>query len=94
MDIPARVKKTRQNRSLGGCQRGTVTIGQVIADAGREQHRKPADDIRPRVLGYAAEEIADLLTVSIDTVRVHIKGIYGKLHVHSRGEAVAKYLRK
>jgi DNA-binding CsgD family transcriptional regulator len=24
---------------------------------------------------------------------VHIKGIYGKLHVHSRGEAVAKYLR-
>ena len=30
--------------------------------------------------------------MSIDTVRVHIKGIYGKLHVHSRGEAVAKYL--
>jgi DNA-binding CsgD family transcriptional regulator len=27
-------------------------------------------------------------------VRMHIKGIYGKLHVHSRGEAVAKYLRK
>jgi len=25
---------------------------------------------------------------------MHIKGIYGKLHVHSRGEAVAKYLRK
>ena len=28
------------------------------------------------------------------TVRMHIKGIYGKLHVHSRGEAVAKYLTK
>jgi DNA-binding NarL/FixJ family response regulator len=44
--------------------------------------------------GMPYKEIADVLTVSIDTVRMHIKGIYGKLHVHSRGEAVAKYLRK
>lgn len=44
--------------------------------------------------GIAYKEIAEVLTLSIDTVRMHIKGIYGKLHVHSRGEAVAKYLRK
>ena len=44
--------------------------------------------------GIPYKEIADVLAVSIDTVRIHIKGIYGKLHVHSRGEAVAKYLRK
>jgi DNA-binding NarL/FixJ family response regulator len=43
--------------------------------------------------GVPYKEIADVLSVSIDTVRVHIKGIYGKLHVHSRGEAVAKYMR-
>jgi DNA-binding NarL/FixJ family response regulator len=42
--------------------------------------------------GMPYKEIATLLSVSIDTIRVHIKGIYGKLHVHSRGEAVAKYL--
>jgi DNA-binding NarL/FixJ family response regulator len=42
--------------------------------------------------GVPYKEIASVLIVSIDTVRVHIKGIYGKLHVHSRGEAVAKYL--
>jgi DNA-binding NarL/FixJ family response regulator len=42
--------------------------------------------------GMPYKEIASLLSVSIDTIRVHIKGIYGKLHVHSRGEAVAKYL--
>ena len=42
--------------------------------------------------GVPYKEIASALAVSIDTVRVHIKGIYGKLHVHSRGEAVAKYL--
>ena len=44
--------------------------------------------------GVPYKEIADLLSLSIDTVRIHIKGIYSKLHVHSRGEAVAKYLRK
>ncbi|MFO1487057.1 MAG: response regulator transcription factor [Verrucomicrobiota bacterium] len=44
--------------------------------------------------GISYKEIADVLSVSIDTVRVHIKGIYSKLHVHSRGEAVAKYLHK
>jgi len=51
------------------------------------------------VLGHLAQgvpykEIADVLQISIDTVRIHIKGIYSKLHVHSRGEAVAKYLSK
>jgi DNA-binding NarL/FixJ family response regulator len=44
--------------------------------------------------GISYKEIADVMSLSIDTVRMHIKGIYSKLHVHSRGEAVAKYLRK
>jgi DNA-binding CsgD family transcriptional regulator len=35
-----------------------------------------------------------VLSLSIDTARMHIKGIYSKLHVHSSGEAVAKYLPK
>jgi DNA-binding NarL/FixJ family response regulator len=44
--------------------------------------------------GIAYKEIADALGLSIDTVRMHIKSIYSKLHVHSRGEAVAKYLHR
>jgi DNA-binding NarL/FixJ family response regulator len=44
--------------------------------------------------GAAYKEIADVLRLSIDTVRMHIRGIYRKLHVHSRGEAVAKFLRR
>jgi len=44
--------------------------------------------------GIPYKEIADTMSLSIDTVRMHIKGIYSKLHVHSRGEAVAKYLLK
>jgi DNA-binding NarL/FixJ family response regulator len=44
--------------------------------------------------GAAYKEIADALGLSISTVRMHICGIYRKLHVHSRGEVVAKYLRR
>ena len=42
--------------------------------------------------GYVTKEIADKLDVSYDTVRFHLKHIYDKLHVHSRTEAVIKYL--
>jgi DNA-binding NarL/FixJ family response regulator len=44
--------------------------------------------------GCLYKEIADRLNISIDTVRKHLKSIYGKLHVHSRTDAVVKYLRK
>ena len=44
--------------------------------------------------GAAYKEIADTLHLSIETIRMNVKHIYTKLHVHSRGEAVAKYIRK
>jgi DNA-binding NarL/FixJ family response regulator len=43
--------------------------------------------------GYQYKEIADILTLSVLTVRAHIRNIYEKLHVHSRTEAVVKYLQ-
>jgi len=67
-------------------------------------HRTPAPDglavltTREReVLGLLAngsmyKEIAATLGVSLDTVRTHLRKIYEKLHVHSRTEAVVKYL--
>lgn len=47
------------------------------------------------ILGYlngylSAVEIADTLVVSANTVRTHMKNIYGKLAVHGRSEAVGK----
>ena len=43
--------------------------------------------------GAAYKDIADQLSLSIETIRMNVKHIYAKLHVHSRGEAAAKYLR-
>ncbi len=44
--------------------------------------------------GLAYKQIADQLGVSIHTVRNYIRRIYEKLHVCSRTEAVAKFLRR
>ena len=44
--------------------------------------------------GKAYKQIADEMQMSIHTVRTYIRRIYEKLHVHSRTEAVAKYLRQ
>jgi DNA-binding NarL/FixJ family response regulator len=42
--------------------------------------------------GSLYKEIAHRLGISIDTVRGHLRKIYDKLHVHSRTEAVVKFL--
>lgn len=40
--------------------------------------------------GFSYKMIAADLTISIETVRTHIKRIYEKLHVHSAQEAIAR----
>lgn len=42
--------------------------------------------------GYLQKEISDQLGISFPTVRTLTARIYSKLHVHSRSQAVAKYL--
>ena len=42
--------------------------------------------------GFAPKEVAAELGISWDTIRNHITNIYAKLHVHSRSEAILKYL--
>lgn len=44
------------------------------------------------VVGYRYKEIAFELSISIDTVRTHIRHVYEKLQVRSRAEATAKVL--
>lgn len=42
--------------------------------------------------GYAYKEIAGHMGISTDTVRYYVRTVYEKLHVHSRTEAVVKFL--
>lgn len=44
--------------------------------------------------GYIYKEIADELGVSVPTVDTYIRRIYEKLQVHSRSEAIVKYLKQ
>jgi DNA-binding NarL/FixJ family response regulator len=44
--------------------------------------------------GFLYKEIADRMGVSPGTVHQFTKQIYEKLHVHSRTEAVVKFLRR
>jgi len=43
--------------------------------------------------GYLIKEIAERLGISFVTVRTYIRRIYEKMHVHSRSQAVAQYLK-
>lgn len=44
--------------------------------------------------GYLYKEIADVLNVTVSTVRAHLHAVYEKLHVQSRTQAVVKFLGK
>lgn len=43
--------------------------------------------------GLSYKLIADRMSISIDTIRFHIKNIYKKLHVNSKAEVISKSLR-
>lgn len=78
------------------------SIARQVVQSFRNTPQNAADDagLSPRereVLehlsrGELYKEIAASLDLSIDTVRSHIRKIYEKLQVHSRSQAVAKYL--
>ena len=53
--------------------------------------RRETEILEKIAQGLANKEIADRLGLSIETVRVHLKRIYEKLHVRSRTEAALKY---
>lgn len=59
--------------------------------AGEELSSREREILRLLARGYAYKEMAESLGISIGTINTHVRRIYQKLHVSSRGEAVAKF---
>jgi DNA-binding NarL/FixJ family response regulator len=64
---------------------------QVVGFFHRSPQPKPEDSLTPReqevldllIKGMFYKEIAGQLSISLDTVRSHVRKIYGKLQIHS-----------
>ena len=54
---------------------------------------RESEILKELVEGHSYKKISEILFISLDTVRSHIKSIYQKLHVNSKSEAVAKALK-
>jgi len=94
--------------AVGDVCNGGVPMTSVIARKVVQSFKKPApagnpdaEHLSPKELevlehlarGLSYKETAEALAISYATVRTHIERIYRKLHVRSRGEAVARYLK-
>ncbi len=98
-ELIAAVKDVQQ----GGAPMTGAIARKVIQSFRRPN--KPAvsrdEDLTPREVevlellskGYLYKEVADKLNLGYATVHTHVARIYQKLHVRSRGQAVAKYRR-
>lgn len=54
--------------------------------------RRETEVLQSLSKGSANKEIADQLSITVETVRWHLKQIYQKLHVHGRTEAALKFM--
>ncbi len=68
-----------------------IQIKQQTTDLGRLTPREQ-EVLGLLAKGFLYKEISDRLGISLHTFRTHQRAIYEKLHVHSRTEAVVKYL--
>jgi len=87
----------------GGSPMSHAIARKVVASfQSLNQPVEPENQLSPReervldclARGLAYKQIGDELGISINTIRTHLRHIYEKLHVQSRTEAVAKYLRR
>lgn len=99
---PAKLLEAICDVHAGGSAMSSSIARKVVASfqrppptAAPEAHLSPREQAVLECLtrGLTYKAIADQLGISIETIRTHLKRVYQKLHVRSRTEAVAKYLR-
>ncbi|MCF7673780.1 MAG: response regulator transcription factor [Akkermansiaceae bacterium] len=64
----------------------------AASEQGPSLTRRETEVLQSLSKGLSNKEIADLLSVTLETVRWHLKQIYEKLHVHGRTQAALKFM--
>jgi DNA-binding NarL/FixJ family response regulator len=97
---PEEILKAIEDVRSGGAPMSSSIARKVVQSFfQKEQSPRESENLSPReeeVLAYVAKgyinkEIADMMSVSVETVRSHLKSVYEKLHVRSRTAAAFKY---
>lgn len=100
---PADIVQAIEQMHVGGSPMSPEIARKVVSffhknsrqSADVEQLTKRETEILSQLAkGFMYKEIADNMGIGMETVRTHLQNIYGKLHVHSRTEAVVKFLNK
>jgi DNA-binding NarL/FixJ family response regulator len=101
------LKQTRRNALVealrevnAGGSPMTSNIARKVVQSFQPPRTSDSESLSPResevldllARGYLYKEIAESLGVSLPTVNTYIRRIYEKLHVRSRGQAVARYV--
>lgn len=100
---PAEVLEAIADVRRGGSPMSYNIARQVVRYFQQQQQQRTTDDaanlskrefeiLTYLAKGYQYKEIAETLSISVATVRTHLRSIYDKLHVRSRTEAVVKFL--
>lgn len=100
---PEKLLEAIQEVHAGGAPMSSYIARKVVQSFRQRAQSSPeVAELSPRedeilalvARGYHNKEIADQLKISTETVRVHLRNIYEKLHVNSRSEAVVKFMQK
>ncbi|MDO7873171.1 response regulator transcription factor [Hymenobacter sp. ASUV-10] len=74
--------------------REVVKYFQPVADPEQSLTPREVQVVHAIEQGLSYKLIADQLGISLNTVRRHIKSVYTKLHINSKGELLARALRR
>lgn len=98
---PAEILSAIRDIHQGGAPMSSQIARKLVTsfqtpEPGLEPEGEPLSERETEVLGlltkgYSGKEIADKMSVSINTVKTHIKHIYQKLHVRSRSEILLRF---
>ncbi len=95
------LKSSLEMLTKGGAPMSPQIARKVIRYFQTEKAARKSSPLSPKeaevanwlVDGLSYKMVADQMGVSVETIRTHIKNIYKKLHVHSKGELISKSLR-